>query len=158
MAHRSRSAIVSKFVALAAGLLLSAASFAADRAVFQITENDPDKWNLVLNNVRNLQSGVAPGSVDVEVVAYGPGIQLLKTGSPIAARISEAVGTKVRVVACENTMENAKLTKADMLTDIGYVPSGVVEVMRKLAAGLVVHPSVTRAPRRRAASVHGVSS
>ena len=39
------------------------------------------------------------------------------------------------IVACENTMTAAKLTHADMLPDIGYVPAGVVEVMRKQQAG-----------------------
>lgn len=115
------------------GLLAAATAHAQDKAIFQVTEDDPAKWNLVLNNVRNLQAGAA--GVDVEVVAYGPGVQLLTAGSPIAARITEAVGNKVRVVACENTMAAARLTKAAMLPDIGYVPSGVVEVMRRQQAG-----------------------
>jgi intracellular sulfur oxidation DsrE/DsrF family protein len=39
------------------------------------------------------------------------------------------------VDACENTMHNAKLAKADMLNGIGYVPSGVVELMQKQQQG-----------------------
>ena len=35
------------------------------------------------------------------------------------------------VVACENTMQNQKVVKADMLDRIGYVGSGVVEIMRR---------------------------
>lgn len=111
-------------------------AWAADKAVFQVTENDEAKWNLVLNNVRNLQRGTEDsGGVDVEIVAFGPGIQLLKAGSPLASRVSEAVGNKVKVVACQNTMAAIKLTEADMLADIGYVPAGVVEVMRKQEQG-----------------------
>jgi intracellular sulfur oxidation DsrE/DsrF family protein len=115
-------------------LLASLSAAAADRAVFQVTENDEARWNLVLNNVRNLQRGSEPDA-EVEIVAFGPGITLLKAGSPIAARITEAVGNKVKVVACKNTMAGARLTEADMLPDIGYVPSGVVEVMRKQQQG-----------------------
>ena len=111
-------------------------ALAADKAVFQVTENDEAKWNLVLGNVRNLQRGTEDsGGVEVEVVAFGPGIQMLKAGSPLATRISEAVGNKVKVVACKNTMAGNQLTEADMLKDIGYVPSGVVEVMRKQEQG-----------------------
>jgi uncharacterized protein len=118
----------------AAALFASMSAIAADRAVFQVTENDEAKWNLVLNNVRNLQRDSDPDVV-VEVVAYGPGIMLLKAGSPIASRVTEAVGNKVKVVACKNTMAATKLTEADMLPDIGYVPAGVVEVMRKQQQG-----------------------
>ena len=133
----SRSALhILRIACFAIGLAAFASAHAEDKAVFQVTENDEAKWNLVLGNVRNLQRGTeATGGVDVEIVAFGPGIQLLKAGSPLAARISEAVGTKVKVVACRNTMAANQLTDADMLKDIGYVPAGVVEVMRKQQQG-----------------------
>ncbi len=131
---RSRTALQS--LVLACGLAFSAFAMAQDKVIFQVTDNDVGKWTLTLNNVRNLQTGVGGADqADIEVIAYGPGIQLLKADSPIAARISEAVGRKVKVVACENTMAGNKLTHADMLSDIGYVPSGVVEVMRKQQQG-----------------------
>jgi uncharacterized protein len=120
------------FVALA--MTASLAVCAADKAVFQVTENDEAKWNLVLNNARNLQDDADPGA-EVEIVAFGPGIMLLKAGSPIAGRISETVGRKVKVVACKHTMAGAHLAESDMLSDIGFVPSGVVEVMRKQQQG-----------------------
>ncbi len=116
------------------GLTGSITAHAQDKVVFQITDGDAARWMLVLNNVRNLQTVVGKDA-DIEVVAYGPAITLLKTDSPIAARISEAVGANVRVVACENTMASMKLTKAEMLGDVGYVPAGVVEVMRKQQQG-----------------------
>jgi intracellular sulfur oxidation DsrE/DsrF family protein len=39
------------------------------------------------------------------------------------------------VVACENTMRAQKLVYADMLPKIGYVPAGVVELMKKQQEG-----------------------
>lgn len=41
----------------------------------------------------------------------------------------------IQVVACENTLKSQKLTRADMLPDIGYVPAGVVELMQKQQQG-----------------------
>jgi len=126
-------------IAFALGLVAvctATTASAADKAVFQVTENDPARWNLILGNVHNLQQGTADtGGAEVEIVAFGPGIAMLKAGSPVAARISEALGDKVKVVACRNSMNAGKLTEADMLPDIGYVPSGVVEVMRKQQQG-----------------------
>lgn len=119
---------------LAAGLTASIAAQAQDKVVFQVTDADPGRWTLVLNNVQNLQTVVGKDA-DIEVVAYGPAITLLKADSPIAARIREAVGRNIRVVVCENTMAAMQLTKAEMLGEVGYVPAGVVEVMRKQQQG-----------------------
>ena len=47
----------------------------------------------------------------------------------------QALTDGVRVVACENTMHAQKLTKADMIPGIGYVPGGVVELMERQREG-----------------------
>lgn len=143
--HRLPSAIASpgrvvlRTFAIALGFVAVVASLpalAADRAVFSVTENDPARWNLVLGNVHNLQAGTADtGGVEVEIVAFGPGVAMLKAGSPAASRIAEALGDHVKIVACRNSMAAGKLTEADMVPDIGYVPAGVVEVMRKEQQG-----------------------
>ena len=106
-----------------------------NRALFQVTDNDPARWTLVLNNMQNLREGVGDEPLEIELVAYGPGINMLKSDSPMKQRIADALKSGVKVNACQNTMNGMKLTPADMLPEIGYVPSGVVEVMRKQQQG-----------------------
>lgn len=106
-----------------------------NKVVFQMSDGDPSKWNLVLNNVRNMQTELPDDEPDIEVVVYGPGIGMLKSDSPVAHRVADTLKNGVKVVACENTMKGMKLTYADMLPSIGYVPAGVVEVMRKQQQG-----------------------
>jgi len=53
----------------------------------------------------------------------------------VANRVAEALAAGVHVVACENTMRAQKLTQADMLPRIGYVPAGVVELMKRQQQG-----------------------
>ena len=106
-----------------------------ERMVMQVSDADPARWNLALNNMKNVQSSLGAQNVELEIVAYGPGIGMLKMDSTVANRISEATSSGIRVVACENTMHAQKLTKADMLPGIGYVPAGVVELMRKQHEG-----------------------
>ena len=108
---------------------------AKNRAVFQVSDAEPQKWNLALNNVRNLQDDLGSDAVDIEVVVYGPGIGMLKGDSPVAGRVADALKNGVKVVACENTMRAQKLVHADMLPAIGYVPAGVVELMKKQQEG-----------------------
>ena len=133
-----RSAAVMGGAALVAASLpsgASAANPAKNKVVFQISDAEPAKWNLALNNVRNLQTELPDDESDLEVVVYGPGIGMLKGDSPIASRVADALKNSVKVVACENTMKGMKLTYADMLPNIGYVPAGVVELMRKQQQG-----------------------
>jgi intracellular sulfur oxidation DsrE/DsrF family protein len=105
------------------------------KVVFQVSDNDPAKWNLALNNIRNIQQDLGRDNVEIELVAYGPGLNMLKMDSPAAARVNEALGSGVGILACENTMTSSKTTKADMLPNIGYVKAGVVELVARQRQG-----------------------
>ena len=70
----------------------------------QVSDGEPAKWNLALNNARNLQSDLGAANVEIEIVAYGPGIGMLKRDSTVATRVDEALTSGVKIVACENTM------------------------------------------------------
>jgi len=108
---------------------------AANHVVMQVSDADPAKWTLALNNARNLQSDLGAQNVDIEIVAYGPGIGMLKLDSPVASRLDEAIASGIKVAACENTMRGQKLAKADMLPRLEYVPAGVTEIMKKQQQG-----------------------
>ena len=115
--------------------LSTGAAIAQNKVVFQVSDSDVAKWNLTMNNIRNVQQELGADKVTIEIVAYGPGIGLLKLESPVGQRIAEALDQRVQVVACENTMTAQKLIKADMLPNISYVPAGVVELMQKQQQG-----------------------
>ena len=106
-----------------------------NKALFQVTDNDPARWNLVLSNIINLRDGVGREGVDIELVAYGPGILMLKADSSVKQRIADVLKSGVKVNVCENKMKFMKFTQGDMLPDVGYVPSGVVDVMKKQQQG-----------------------
>ena len=127
------------FLALAASI---APRFAAaqeapkpTRVVVQVSEADPVRWNFVLNNVKNLQDDLGAKNVTIEVVAYGPGIGMLKFDAPTNSRVSDAIKAGVIVSACENTMRNQNLAKADMHPSVAYVPAGVTEIVRRQREG-----------------------
>ena len=105
------------------------------KIVIQVSDNDLAKWNLALNNAKNLQDDVGANNVDIEIVAYGPGIGMLKLESPGASRVAEAMRDNVKVIACENTMRGQKLTRDDMLPAIAYVPAGVTQIMTRQSQG-----------------------
>jgi intracellular sulfur oxidation DsrE/DsrF family protein len=106
-----------------------------ERVVIQVSDADPQKWNLALNNVKNVQMDLGADKTEIEIVAYGPGIGMLKADALVANRIEEAVASGVKVVACENTMRNLKISRDDMHKNIEYVPAGVVQLMRRQQQG-----------------------
>jgi intracellular sulfur oxidation DsrE/DsrF family protein len=60
---------------------------------------------------------------------------MLKMDSVAGGRITEAMAAGVSVVACENTMKNQKITPQDMISGIGYVQAGVVQLMQRQKEG-----------------------
>jgi uncharacterized protein len=120
---------------LAPGVAHAQGSPMKNRIVFQVSDGDPQKWGLALNNTKNVQDNLGKENVDIEIVVYGPGIGMLKDDSIVGNRVADAVKSGVKVVACETTMKAQKLTAADMLPVIGYVPAGVVELMKKQQEG-----------------------
>lgn len=125
------------------GLLLGIAAasvWAADgtkpmRVVVQVSDDDASRWNLVLNNARNVQKEVGKANVEVEVVAYGPGLGILRDDSVVANRVQEALTSGIRFVACRNTMQAQRVTEAQMVPGIGYAQAGVVEIIKKQQEG-----------------------
>jgi len=111
------------------------ASATKEKLVMQVSDADPAKWNLALNNAKNVQQAYGADNVEVEIVVYGPGIAMLKSDSVSANRIEEAKLANITILACENTMKNNKLTKDDMLPNTSYVAVGVAEIIKKQREG-----------------------
>ena len=79
------------------------------KVVFQVSDSDPQRWNLALHNIQNIIDALGAGHVEMELVAYGPGIDMLKSNSPVGKRIAQTLASGVHVVACENTMKAQNL-------------------------------------------------
>jgi len=109
----------------------------ADRqkVVLQVSDADPAKWNLAVNNARNVQNDLGKDKVDVEIVAYGPGLGMLRMDSKVAGRLAEALDNNIGLLACENTMRNTKVGKHQMYGGIRYVDAGVVHIMKRQREG-----------------------
>ena len=134
----SRIAAIAAVLALVLGAAPAVQAQGAEppnKVVMQVSDNDPARWNLALNNARNLQADLGKSNVEIEIVAYGPGIAMLKAESVVGNRIDEALAAGVKVAACENTMRGQKLTRPDMHSGIAYVPAGVVEIMQRQQKG-----------------------
>ena len=105
------------------------------RVVFAVTSGDEADWQMTVGNLRNLMEGLAPETVEVEVVSYSQGLSMVKAGSTVAADIAALQGKGVKFVACMNSMRKQHVEAKDLLAGVTPVPSGIVEVVKKQEAG-----------------------
>ena len=124
------------FLALALGLFSCLANAQQKhRVIIQVSDNDPAKWTLALSNARNVQQDLGKNNVQIEIVAYGPGLGMLKAESKVADRLAQALDNDVGLLACENTMTNTKVSRDDMYGGIAYVKAGVTHIMKRQQEG-----------------------
>jgi intracellular sulfur oxidation DsrE/DsrF family protein len=109
------------------------------RMVLHVDQNDADVMNLTLNNAHNLLDYYRAKNedIDVEVVAYGPGLHMLRDDtSPVKARIKElaevSFPSNIVFSACNNTkqaMEKREGHPIPIIPQATIVPAGVVRIM-----------------------------
>ena len=134
---------------LAAALLLPATGtlaaasegkpFATHKVVLQISDGNPARQTLVLNVANNLIKHYGADKVDVEIVAFGPGLSLLFADNSNNGRIdSLADGHGVRFSACSNTIAAVTRMRGQepaLTPRATRVDAGVVQIMDLTADG-----------------------
>jgi uncharacterized protein len=105
--------------AIAAALLIAAVSpaaraqqaplqdkpFAEHKVVLQLSDNDPRKQGLVLSVTSNLMKFYDPDKVAIEIVTFGPGIELFKPDNPNRKMVESLVAQGARFDICLNTVD-----------------------------------------------------
>ncbi len=136
----------SLLAAFAFGFLAMTGAHAQDakphRIAIQVDQNDPAVMNLALNNAQNVIDYYRDKGedVDVEIVAYGPGLNMLRDDtSPVKERIAHMANadaifpSKITFSACNNTLQGMEKHEGHQIAIIPQariVPSGVVRLMQ----------------------------
>jgi uncharacterized protein len=101
------------------------------KVVIQLTSGDTLAWKGVLKNIGHFHDTWGE-NVQIELVAHGNGVEFLVTGKSTQEPKITALSKKgVQFRACENSLNDRKLSKQDVITAASTVPSGVVEVVMK---------------------------
>lgn len=107
------------------------------KVAFHVNQNDPQVMNMTLNNVKNVRKyyDSVGEKVIIEVVAYGPGLMMLREDkSPVKDRIA-AMSLEIsdlKFSACGNThrvMSKKAGKKIELISEAGMVTSGVVQLI-----------------------------
>jgi intracellular sulfur oxidation DsrE/DsrF family protein len=127
------------FMSIAFASAVPAADGKPHRIAIQVDQNDPQVMNLALNNANAVIEYYRARNedVDLDIVAYGPGLHMLRADtSPVQDRIKRLKDMvfpgKIQFSACNNTkqgMEKAEGHAISIVPDASIVPSGVVHLM-----------------------------
>jgi intracellular sulfur oxidation DsrE/DsrF family protein len=111
--------------------------FAEAHVVLQLS--DQERESVVLDVANNLiRHYGGPDLIDIEIVAFGPGVRLLFADSEHEARIDSLIEYGVRFYICTNTldsMERATGVRPQVNPHAVPVQTGVAYILEKVAEG-----------------------
>src|SRR6195952_220062 len=119
LSRHARSAVCALGTAVIAALMAATAAlparaqqaplaekpFADHRIALQLSDNDPRKQGLVISVAYNLLKFYDPDKVAIEVVTFGPGIDLLRPDNGNRKLVESLVAQGVRFDVCLNTVD-----------------------------------------------------
>lgn len=102
-----------------------------------VDQNDPAVMNMALNNAQNVNSHYTSigDKVEIELVAYGPGLMMFVADkTPVADRLSAMTleMSNLKLSACGNThaaMQKKTGGEVLLVSEATVVPSGVVRLI-----------------------------
>ncbi len=116
--------------------------FAEARVILQLSDADEKKQSAVLDVANNLIKHYGgPDFVDIEIVAYGPGLSLLYPGGDNEERIESLLANDVRFVGCLNTVasiERQTGKRPELIPATIEVQTGVARIIERAEEGFVV--------------------
>ncbi|MCP3461703.1 MULTISPECIES: hypothetical protein [unclassified Bradyrhizobium] len=106
--------------------------FAEHRIVLQLSDGDARKQALVLSVANNLLKAYDPDKVAIEVVAFGPGIDLLLAANDHRKQVESLIAQGVRFDICLNTVDTIEREtgrRPDFISSATPVQVGVGQIL-----------------------------
>lgn len=104
------------------------------RIIFHLTSPDTTAYRALTIQLNNTLAHWP--EAQLEVVAHNKGIaMLLKEKTNVQPEIATLKKRGVQFMACENTLKMQKLEKSQIISESGFVPVGIAEVVTKQEEG-----------------------
>ena len=115
--------------------------FAEHHLVLQLSDKDPAKEALTLSVAYNMLKYYGPDRIAIEVVTFGPGIDLLRAGNPRRAEVDSLVSQGVQFDVCMNTVETIERETGkpvDLNPRAVKVEAGVAQILALTEKGFTL--------------------
>lgn len=102
------------------------------KIVIQVSSDDPKIQTMAINNAVNLQKHYGMDNIDIEIVAYGPGLGMLTEEYEQASRIRSLLIQDVIFHACGNTLDTIERKSGDrpvLIEGVEVVQAGAARIL-----------------------------
>jgi len=109
------------------------------KIIMKLNSKDIHYANHLLGTIYNILKEYPDGALKVVVIAYGPGMRVIKKDydKKTLSRIKSLMEYDVEFIGCINTMQTMGWKKKDFIDDINFVQAGIVEVIERQAHGFI---------------------
>jgi intracellular sulfur oxidation DsrE/DsrF family protein len=115
--------------------------FADHHLALQLSDSDPKKEALVLSVAYNLLKYYGPDRIAIEVVTFGPGIDLVRVGNAHRAEVDSLISQGVQFDVCMNTVDTIEREtgkQVDLNPRAVKVVAGVAQILALTEKGFTL--------------------
>ncbi|MGN7611938.1 DsrE family protein [Magnetococcales bacterium HHB-1] len=107
------------------------------KIIIQVSEDSVDRLNQAVNNASHFLDRFGYQHVEIKIIVLGAGVLTLRsiTPYPLPDRIKYLHRLGVAILADQPAMKKAHLKPTDMLPEVRYIESGLVEIIEKQREG-----------------------
>lgn len=108
---------------------------AAHKIVFQLTTDDSLSHKALMKQLKNITT-VSP-ETRIDVICHGPGLSMLMAKkTTVYDKIKDIQSRKsVRFYACEFSLKERNVGKAEIIPESGYVQAGIIAIVERQEQG-----------------------
>lgn len=112
------------------------------KVLYILNQSDEKKMKGIIRNINNaLDDPRLKGKLQVELIAFGDGVELFKKTNHYDTLLLKLQKRGVILAECSNTLKERNISKDELWSFISYVPSGNGEIIiRQYQGWAIVHP------------------
>lgn len=106
------------------------------KSLYVINESDENKIKIIIKNINNvLEDPRLKGKLQVELLAFGGGVEIYKKTNPYEPLLISLKNKGVVMVQCENTLKEKNISKNDLFDFVNYTPTANGEMILRQYEG-----------------------
>lgn len=101
------------------------------KVLLEVDSGSPEVWKKTVGMARQIMTVVGMDNVKLEVIAWGPGVNMLMKNSPVAENVSSLSDYGITFMACGNTMKSLKIPENKLIDSVKVVYPGAIALILK---------------------------
>lgn len=103
------------------------------KVVFQLSSNDTLVHKSLVKQLNNLLHALPDATI--EVVAHGPGIELLYKNAPLANNLEKLHAKGIVFLVCQNTLKEKQVDPTVLVPLCKIIPAGIAHIIIRQSEG-----------------------